>query len=298
MLSTIRLNDKNDFVKVAQYLIGAAEMNKAIDLFDEAFQQKVIEWQSAHNLEADGIIGQKTWEAIASTLPTCSTSKNKKSAYSCAIQILLGGLVVDGVYGTNTKKAVSTFQTASKLSADGICGPKTWKALIVGTAVATTPTSNIPEKESQLITGDKVLNNCVHYLQWDSKWKKVMFSSHNDKNQNIGNSGCGPSSMAMIMATWIDPSITPVEMCKLAVERGHRSYNSGTNWSFFKDIFSLYDGFEKYVTTKSVETLKAALREGALAVCSMNSGDNCFWTKQGFDKWPFLREPRHLGCCV
>ena len=87
--------------------------------------------------------------------------------------------------------------------------------------------------------------------------------------------------MAMIMATWIDSKITPVEMSALAVQKGYRTYNSGTAWGFFKYIFKNYEGFEKYIETSSVETLKSALREGALAVCSMNSNDNHFWTSGG-----------------
>jgi len=54
-----------------------------------------------------------------------------------------------------------------------------------------------------------VLNNCVKYLQWDSKWKNVKYSTHTNA-QTIGNSGCGPTSMAMILATWENSNITPV----------------------------------------------------------------------------------------
>lgn len=278
MLDTIRLGSKGNLVKIAKYMLNYSKRKEATEEYDEHFAAEVGDWQAQHNLDADYIIGPKTWTAMAKAMPTCSTSKNKTSVYTCAIQILLGGLTVDGIYGTNTKKAVAAYQISANLTADGICGPKTWNNLIVGKIV--TPASS-PVDPGQQVDGDKIINNCVHYLQWDSKWKKVMFSNHNSSAQTIGNSGCGPSSMAMIMATWIDLNITPVEMCQLAVERGHRSTNSGTNWSFFKDIFTLYDGFEKYVTTKNVETLKAALREGALAVCSMNSNDNCFWTKGG-----------------
>lgn len=35
----------------------------------------------------------------------------------------------DGIFGTNTEKAVKAFQTDSELKADGIVGPKTWAAL-------------------------------------------------------------------------------------------------------------------------------------------------------------------------
>ena len=278
MLATIRLDSKGDLVKVAQYLLNYAPRKEATNIYDSLFMNAVKEWQAKNELDADGIIGSKTWTKIAETTPTCSTSKNKKSAYTCAIQILLGGLEVDGDYGTKTKQAVAAFQSASGLKADGICGPKTWAKLIgVTSSVNTTPSG-----ANQVITGDKVLNDCVKYLQWDSKWKNIKYSTHTS-TQTIGNSGCGTTSMAMIMATWIDKSITPVEMSALAVKKGYRTYNSGTAWGFFKYIFKNYDGFQKYVETNSVNTLKSALREGALAICSMNANDNHFWTSGGCD---------------
>lgn len=264
MLPTIKLNDKNDYVKVAEYLTGYAKKNKAAGSFTQEMHDYIAKWQKDNGLDADGIIGSKTWKKIAASLPTCSTSKNKDSAYACAVQILIGGLTVDGIYGSNTKKGVAAYQSANGLDADGICGPKTWAALITGTAAP----------------AGKTINECVHYVQWDKKWKNIKYSTHTSK-QTIGNSGCGPTAMAQIMATWVDPKITPVEMCKLSVDNGYRTYDSGTAWGFFKFIFKKYDAFQKYVDTKSVETLKAALAEGALAVCSMNGNDNHFWTTQG-----------------
>jgi len=276
MLETIRLDSKGDLVKVAQYLLNYAPRKEATSIYDTLFMEAVKAYQKKNDLDADGVIGPKTWTKIADTTPTCSTSKNKKSAYTCAIQILLGGLEVDGDYGTKTKQAVAAFQSASGLQTDGVCGPKTWAKLIG----ATSSTNTTPGGANQVITGDKVLNDCVKYLQWDSKWKNIKYSTHTSA-QTIGNSGCGTTSMAMIMATWIDKSITPVEMSALAVKKGYRTYNSGTAWGFFKYIFKNYDGFQKYVETNSVNTLKSALREGALAICSMNGNDNHFWTTSG-----------------
>ena len=270
MLKTIRLNNTNDLVKVAKYLIGYDKIGEATDLFDEKFAAEVGEWQSNHKLNVDYIIGPKTWTEIAKSAPTCSTSKNKKSIYTCALQILLGGLEADGIFGTKTKKAVAAFQTSAGLTADGICGAKTWNVLITGETAS----------QSGATSGNKILNNCVKYLQWDKKWKNVKYSTHTSK-QTIGNSGCGPTSMAMIMATFIDSKITPVEMAALSVKAGYRTYDDGTDWGFYKYVFNNTDGFDKYLPTNNVAVLMAALREGALAVCSMNSGDNHFWTKGG-----------------
>ena len=270
MLSTIRHQDTGDLVKIAQYLLNFAARNEADGIYSANFVAAVIAWQKAHSLTADGVFGLKSWAEAAANAITCSTSKNSKSRAVCAIQILLGGLTVDGIYGSQTKKAVAAFQAAKGLKADGICGPKTWASMIIGAAA-----------EDDGETPSKVITDCVHYLQWDSRWKNKKYSIHTSK-QTIGNSGCGPTAMAQIAATWVDPKITPVELCEMAVENGYRRREGGTDRAFMKWCFDHYaPAFSKFVRTSNVSTLTAAILDGALAVCSMNSGDGGFWTKGG-----------------
>lgn len=280
MLTTIKQGSNGNLVKIAQYLTGFAARKEASGNFNANFVSHVCTWQRKYDLTPDGIIGPKTWAMIAKKAPTCSTSRNTKSAATCAVQLLIGKLTVDGIYGTLTKQAVVAYQTAKGLSVDGIVGTNTWSALIVGETEAASGGSTTPTTEPVTGGTSPTINKCVHYLQWDKRWKNIKYSTHTS-SQTIGNSGCGPSAMAQIMATFIDPSITPVEMCALSVENGYRTYDNGTAWGFFAFVFKKYPGFSKYVATSSVETLKAALAQGALAVCSMNSGDNNFWTKGG-----------------
>ena len=46
------------------------------------------------------------------------------------LQVILGGLTIDGDFGAKTKNAVLKFQKANGLTADGIVGPKTWTKLL------------------------------------------------------------------------------------------------------------------------------------------------------------------------
>lgn len=270
MLNTIRHQDTGDLVKIAQYLVAYAARKKADGIFSANFVTAICTWQRRYGLSPDGIIGPLTWAKIADKAPTCSTGKNKTSRYTCAVQILLGGLDVDGIYGSKTKKAVAAFQSANGLEADGICGPKTWSALIEGTSPVANPD-----------TDDKIITDCIHYVQWDSRWKNKKYSTHTS-SQTIGNSGCGPTAMADICATWVDSKLTPVELCALALNNGYRTYNSGTSRNFMKFCFEYFaPAFSKFVRTSNVATLTAAIQTGALAVCSMNNGDGGFWTKGG-----------------
>lgn len=259
-MKTIKKGNSGNEVKEAQLLLGYP----ATGTFDAKFSDVVKEFQKKHLLDADGIIGKKTWGKLAEVAPLVKNKNSDKGA-TLAAQILLGftGNDLDGICGTKTKARIKSYQSANGLAADGICGNNTWSKLL---GVSATSSSKI--------------NDCVHYIQWDSRWKNKKYSTHTSR-QTIGNSGCGPTAIAMILAQWIDKKITPVETCALSVANGYRTYNDGTAWGFFKFCFNHYKGFSKFVQTNSISVMKSALAEGALAVCSMNSNDNGFWTKGG-----------------
>ena len=259
-MKTIKKGNSGSEVKVAQALLDYA----VTGTFDAKFVDVVKAFQKKHKLEDDGVIGAKTWAKLAETAPTVKNKRSDKNA-TLAAQMLLGftGDDLDGVCGTKTKARIKAYQSANKLEADGKCGQNTWARLLGVTSAASSK-----------------INDCVHYIQWDSRWKKIKYSTHTS-SQTIGNSGCGTTAMAMILAQWIDKKITPVETSALSVKNGYRTYSDGTSWKFFKFCFNHYKGFSKFVQTNSISVLKSALAEGALAVCSMNSNDNGFWTKGG-----------------
>ena len=261
MMQTIRHNSQGDAVKIAQYLTGYAARKKASGIFDANFVASVCTWQKNNGLTPDGIIGPKTWTKLAAKAPTCSTSKNKTSVYTCALQIALeAGLTADGIFGSKTKKAVAAYQASRGLTADGICGPKTWAALITG----------------EVETAGKFIQP-IDYKQYDSRWGSIVFTSTGNKSQTIRNSGCGPTAAADVVATLKDKSVTPKTLAALAVNKGYRTANSGTAWGFFKYLAQVY-GFSKFVQTSSLATMKACLDAGGYVVCSMGPG---YWTSGG-----------------
>lgn len=275
MLATIRHQDKGELVVVAKCLTGYVKTSQKISdadsyikvngIFDADFTAFMVSWQTSHGCTPDGIIGPATWTAIAKAAPTCSTSKNRKSGYTFALQLLLGGnLTADGIYGERTKAAVAALQSATGLVADGICGPKTWSALIVGAQPQPQPTP-----------GHFV--QPVDYKQAAKPWGPRMYSNHNDHSQTMANSGCGPTAMADVVATLKDKNINPYDLAELSMQWGDRSYNSGTNWSFFPHIAEHFK-FTKMVQTKSLDALKACLDAGGYVVCSMGKG---YWTSGG-----------------
>ena len=140
MLATIQKGDTGDIVKIAQYLVNYSPVNGK---FDDTFEKFIENWQIKKDVyPVNKIIDKNTWHRITQLLPTCSTSKNKKSSYTYALQMLIGGITVDGIYGNNTKKAVATYQSSANLTADGICGQKTWNSLIIKDIVTKTETKS------------------------------------------------------------------------------------------------------------------------------------------------------------
>ena len=264
MLTTIKHETQGYAVKIAQYLTGYAERKEATGAFDAQFVSHVCSWQRNNGLTPDGVIGPDTWRKLAAKAPTCSTSKNKTSAATCALQMLLGGIEADGIFGAKTKAAVVAFQSAKGLAADGICGPKTWAALITGeAAVADKPSGTFVQPKD--------------FKQYDSRWANNVYTSIGNNNQTMRNSGCGPTAAANIVAHVKDASVTPWTLAQIAMKKGYRTANDGTAWGFFKYLAGVY-GFSKFVQSSNLATLKACLDAGGYVVCSMGPG---YWTSGG-----------------
>lgn len=102
-----------------------------------------------------------------------------------------------------------------------------------------------------------------YFIQWDNRWAYNKLG-----NRNIGISGCGPTSMAMILSRLKkDNSITPD---KIAKDAQNYMGNEGISWNFFYDGAKKYD-YEIEDVALNEEAMKKALEKGPLLV-SVNRG--------------------------
>lgn len=102
-----------------------------------------------------------------------------------------------------------------------------------------------------------------YYIQWDNRWAYNKLG-----NRNIGISGCGPTSMAMILSRLKkDNSITPD---KIAKDAQNYMGNEGISWNFFYDGANKYD-YKIEDVALNEEAMKKALDKGPLLV-SVNRG--------------------------
>ena len=240
------------------------------DTFTKEMKKKTKSFQKEKGLGVDGIAGPITFDALAKTLPDVKDKDYSGSIYVKAVQALVS-CTIDGKYGNCTRANVIALQKTSGIEQTGSVSQNEWRAMF---SLDIPKSAKVAEETKPTGIGTKQPKD---YKQYDKKWKSIIYTSCGNKKQTIGSSGCGPTSMADIQATWKDKNITPVEMCSYAVKHGFRTKNSGTAWGFFKSIANAY-GYSNFVQTKSMATARSAIKAGALVVSSMGPG---YWTSGG-----------------
>ncbi|WP_405717838.1 peptidoglycan-binding protein [Streptomyces sp. NBC_00046] len=126
-------------VKAVQQLLNDQGYSAgAVDgSFGPATTGAVTAYQAARGLNADGVVGARTWTALlsAGTTPGLQqgASGDGVKRLQRSLTAALGSTVgIDGSFGPATVTAVRSYQTSRGLTADGIVGPATWSALQTG----------------------------------------------------------------------------------------------------------------------------------------------------------------------
>jgi peptidoglycan hydrolase-like protein with peptidoglycan-binding domain len=142
----LRLGSQGDDVKELQTLLNKHNYQLSVNgVFGELTDCYVKGFQFTHFLEADGIVGEKTWRALYKgapvDMPVLKAGSKEQEAIKI-VQTILANLSksfneflpyysgeINSVYGPQTESAVKDFQTNSGLVADGMVGERTWHGL-------------------------------------------------------------------------------------------------------------------------------------------------------------------------
>jgi peptidoglycan hydrolase-like protein with peptidoglycan-binding domain len=122
--------------------------------FGPLTEAAVRAFQTSRSLDVDAIVGLQTWTALLTDQPAVSPAdspvkRDSRIDPASRPSVQLGSVgddVVDmqrrltaagfpcgnpdGDFGPKTDAALRAFQQANGLKVDGICGPKTWTALV------------------------------------------------------------------------------------------------------------------------------------------------------------------------
>lgn len=124
-------------------------------------------------------------------------------------------------------------------------------------------------------------------LQYDPRWGYFEYGG-----KEMGLSGCGPTCLAMTVLALTDfDNVTPDKIAAYSLEKGHYVKNVGTAWKLLDEFPALYGLTVEHPTLKE-ESMKTALDEGKVLICSVSRGvftaDGHFVMIYGYDETGFM----------
>jgi peptidoglycan hydrolase-like protein with peptidoglycan-binding domain len=118
-------------VKALQHLLRAHGATIPMTgLFDNATVAAVRAFQWANDLPGTGEADSPTWTALRIPISTGMTGEAVLAAQRLLNEKRLAGLPLTAVYDAATKDAVLAFQRHAGITATGVLGPVTWRALL------------------------------------------------------------------------------------------------------------------------------------------------------------------------
>lgn len=104
-------------------------------------------------------------------------------------------------------------------------------------------------------------------LQFDPRWGYFEYGG-----KEMGISGCGPTCLSMMLLALTDvETVTPDKIVTYSLENEHYVEGVGTAWKLLDEFPALYGLTVEHPTLKE-ESLKAALDQGKVLICSVKKG--------------------------
>lgn len=118
-------------------------------------------------------------------------------------------------------------------------------------------------------------NPWYYFGQRDPRWANIIYSildpSDPEYPQTIASSGCGPTSIAMVITKLTGEYITPVTTAQFALDNGYRTPYKGTSWSYFGAIGTYY-GLTVIETTNFYDAKRFLRNRDCIVIASMGPG--------------------------
>lgn len=128
------------------------------------------------------------------------------------------------------------------------------------------PLTEVLETDSgQVLTGGTV--PVTYFCQSDETWAEQPYGT-----DTIGPYGCGPTAMAMAVASLTDTDTDPVKMAAWAVDHGYWARRSGSYHSIVQGIARDFGLEAESFTGRTPSELRRALRSKDLLVALMGKG--------------------------
>ena len=105
------------------------------------------------------------------------------------------------------------------------------------------------------------------FLQWDRTWGYRIYGK-----EMIGLSGCGPTSLAMVIRHFdSDSTVNPYDVAKYSQDNGYVSADNFTSWKLFETGLSKY-GLESQDVIPVEAKMKKALDDNKILIVSVKPG--------------------------
>lgn len=126
----------------------------------------------------------------------------------------------------------------------------------------------------------------VDYKQNDKRWGDLSYAVDGERS-TIKSAGCGPTSLANVLAAIVSPYIDPVTLAAWARYHNYKVKNSGTSYSFFVPCAAAYGVKVRRINTVNIygkptsqyhAQILAELQAGNWVIACMGKGN---WTSSG-----------------
>lgn len=102
--------------------------------------------------------------------------------------------------------------------------------------------------------------NFVYYSQKDTRWADIAYGSET----TIGPGGCGPTSLAMIIATLVNKNVTPPDVAKVGAAAGSAVGGYTTHGPLLQAAAKKWGFSYENISSEPIESIVQVIKDGGL----------------------------------